>query len=205
MKREEKIQLSRRRILDGALEEFSKQGYGASSLNNICTRQGISKGIIYHYFDTKDALFLACVEECFQRLTEYLQTEMRQETDTFDEMLEEYFMVRMAFFKYHPVYQRIFCDAMITPPAHLNEDIQRIKHDFDMINRSIMEKIFEQVTLRSNITKAEIIDTFRQFQDFINVRYQMTGIGEQEFEAREKSCRKALNILLYGIVERKEN
>ncbi|MDY3250537.1 MAG: TetR/AcrR family transcriptional regulator [Candidatus Choladocola sp.] len=205
MKREEKIQLSRRRILDGALEEFSKQGYGASSLNNICTRQGISKGIIYHYFDTKDALFLACVEECFQRLTEYLRTEMRQETDTFDEMLEEYFMVRMAFFKYHPVYQRIFCDAMITPPAHLNEDIQRIKHDFDMINRSIMEKIFEQVTLRSNITKAEIIDTFRQFQDFINVRYQMTGIGEQEFEAREKSCRKALNILLYGIVERKEN
>ena len=205
MKREEKIQLSRRRILDSALEEFSKQGYGASSLNNICTRQGISKGIIYHYFDTKDALFLACVEECFQRLTEYLRTEMRQETDTFDEMLEEYFMVRMAFFKYHPVYQRIFCDAMITPPAHLNEDIQRIKHDFDMINRSIMEKIFEQVTLRSNITKAEIIDTFRQFQDFINVRYQMTGIGEQEFEAREKSCRKALNILLYGIVERKEN
>ena len=187
------------------MEEFSKQGYGASSLNNICTRQGISKGIIYHYFDTKDALFLACVEECFQRLTEYLRTEMRQETDTFDEMLEEYFMVRMAFFKYHPVYQRIFCDAMITPPAHLNEDIQRIKHDFDMINRSIMEKIFEQVTLRSNITKAEIIDTFRQFQDFINVRYQMTGIGEQEFEAREKSCRKALNILLYGIVERKEN
>ncbi len=51
--------------MDSALNEFSKQGYSASSINTICSAQGISKGIIYHYFKTKDDLFLACVEECF--------------------------------------------------------------------------------------------------------------------------------------------
>ena len=63
MKREEKIRQTRRRIMDSALKEFSERGYGASSVNNICVAEDISKGIIYHYFDSKDALFLACVEE----------------------------------------------------------------------------------------------------------------------------------------------
>ena len=63
MKREEKNQQTRRRILDSALDEFSKQGYGASSINAVCATQDISKGIIYHYFKTKDDLFLSCVEE----------------------------------------------------------------------------------------------------------------------------------------------
>ena len=48
--------------MDNALEEFARQGYGASSVNAVCSAQGISKGIIYHYFKTKDALYLACVE-----------------------------------------------------------------------------------------------------------------------------------------------
>ena len=54
MKRQEKNQKTKRRILDGALSEFSEQGYGASSINALCSAQGISKGIIYHYFKTKD-------------------------------------------------------------------------------------------------------------------------------------------------------
>ena len=52
MKREEKNQQTRRRILDSELDEFSKQGYGASSINAVCATQDISKGIIYHYFKT---------------------------------------------------------------------------------------------------------------------------------------------------------
>ena len=64
--------------MDSALAEFSGQGYGASSVNNICSAQGISKGIIYHYFKTKDDLFLACVKECFSLLTAYLSKRMQQ-------------------------------------------------------------------------------------------------------------------------------
>ena len=75
LKREEKNQQTRRRIMDSALAEFSKKGYGASSVNTICSAENISKGIIYHYFSTKDDLFLACVEECFTLLTEYLKKE----------------------------------------------------------------------------------------------------------------------------------
>lgn len=38
MKREEKNALSRQRILEAALEEFSQKGYEAASLNNIAAK-----------------------------------------------------------------------------------------------------------------------------------------------------------------------
>ncbi len=125
MKREEKNQQMRRRIMDSALAEFSMQGYGGSSINTICAAQDISKGIVYHYFETKDILYLACVEECFQRLTEYVRANIVEEQSGVEEQLENYFTVRMAFFRTYPVYQRIYCEALISPPVHLSGEIQK--------------------------------------------------------------------------------
>lgn len=201
MKREEKNQQTRRRIMDSALAEFSKQGYGASSINTICSAQDISKGIVYHYFETKDGLFLACVEECFQRLTEYIRANMIKQGDI-GFCLEAYFAIRTKFFHSYPVYQRIFCEAVISPPAHLRAGIQACKQDFDELNLQILERLLAPLSLRPGISKGEVMETFRQFQDFINIRYQMSDTNGPEFEAREENCRKALDILLYGVIER---
>lgn len=73
MNRKEKNALSRQRILEAALEEFSRRGYEAASLSNVCAEKGISKGIIYHHFKDKDELFLLCVEDCFTQVSAYLQ------------------------------------------------------------------------------------------------------------------------------------
>lgn len=204
MKREEKNQQTRRRIMDSALAEFSRQGYGASSVNTICGAQDLSKGIIYHYFETKDALYLACVEECFQLLTQYLKEGLSGGQSP-QEQLESYFTVRMNFFREYPVYQPIFCEAVISPPVHLAADIQVRKQPFDALNAEILERLLEPLPLRPHITRAEVVETFRQFQDFINAKYQTASMGPREFEMRDESCRRALNILLYGIIERKED
>lgn len=199
MKREEKNQQTKRRILDGALSEFSEQGYGASSINALCSAQGISKGIIYHYFSSKDDLFLACVDECFRLLTAYLDKSMQTVTGNVEKQLEGYFAARLSFFTEHPVYQRIFCEAVVTPPAHLREEVQKCKKSFDALNLQILEHILNPIQLQSEITREEVIDTFREFQDFINAQYQTAA-----FEEHEKRCRKVIKVLLYGVIDRKE-
>lgn len=204
MKREEKNQKMRRRIMDSALAEFSKQGYGISSINTICTAQNISKGIVYHYFETKDALYLACIEECFQQLTEYIRTNIPDENISLEKHLEKYFSLRTHFFQTYPVYQRIFCEAVITPPAHLKAEIQKCKWNFDTLNTQILKRLLSPVALRSDISINEVIEVFRQFQDFINIRYQMTDLNHHTFELREENCLRALNILLYGVIQRKD-
>ena len=204
MKREEKNQQTRRRILESALAEFSEQGYGASSVNTISNGEGLSKGIIYHYFPTKDDLYLACVEECFQMLTGHLQSHTNMEGQTAEERLEQYFRVRLDFFEQNPQYQRIFCDAVIMPPAHLEASIQEKKAPLDRFNIDSLNRMLEPVSLRSDLSREDVVDTSRQYQDYINARYQMTGSEKIDIRDHEESCRRALRILLYGVVERKE-
>ena len=192
----------RRRILDGALAEFSAQGYSGSSINTICAAQNLSKGIVYHYFATKDALYLACMEECFRRLTEYVRANFSAEDGRIEAQLEKYFSVRMAFFRENPVYQRLYCEAVTTPPAHLISNIRACRQDFDAFNVQILEKLLGSIALRSGISMADAIETFRQYQDFINLRHQMNAANGQSVEAHEDDCQRMLGILLYGIIER---
>ena len=46
-------------ILDAALACFSEKGFAATRMDDVAARAGISKGTIYLYFDSKEALFKA--------------------------------------------------------------------------------------------------------------------------------------------------
>src|SRR3982074_1984469 len=53
----------RRQIMEGAREVFLTQGFDAASMGEIARQAGVSKGTLYVYFDSKEALFEAIVEE----------------------------------------------------------------------------------------------------------------------------------------------
>ncbi|MFE2994691.1 TetR/AcrR family transcriptional regulator [Nocardia sp. NPDC059246] len=46
-------------LLDAALALFAEQGFGATSIPEICARGGLTKGAFYSNFADKDELFLA--------------------------------------------------------------------------------------------------------------------------------------------------
>ncbi len=193
--------MARRRIMDQALQEFSAHGYGGSSINTICAGEGISKGVVYHYFGSKDELFLACVRECFDSLTAYIRENFHPE-GTVDQQLTAYFRVRSDFFAEHPFFQRIFCDAVITPPEHLRPQILECRQEFNELNEQIFRNMLAGTELRPGLDRKEVIQNFSQYQDFINVRYQMNKDADA-FRSREEECRKAMDILLYGIVQKR--
>ena len=47
---------SRQRILDAALKVFAKQGYHSATVDAIAKTAGISKGLMYNYFKSKDEM-----------------------------------------------------------------------------------------------------------------------------------------------------
>jgi AcrR family transcriptional regulator len=49
----------RLQILDGARRVFLASGFDAASMNEIARAAGVSKGTLYVYFDSKEALFAA--------------------------------------------------------------------------------------------------------------------------------------------------
>ncbi|SFJ69919.1 TetR/AcrR family transcriptional regulator [Celeribacter neptunius] len=53
----------RGQILNGAWKAFVDQGFDAATMNSICKTAGVSKGTLYVYFENKEDLFVALVEE----------------------------------------------------------------------------------------------------------------------------------------------
>jgi AcrR family transcriptional regulator len=55
--------LKRRQVLEGAREIFMSAGFDAASMNDIARAAGVSKGTLYAYFESKEALFEALIRE----------------------------------------------------------------------------------------------------------------------------------------------
>jgi AcrR family transcriptional regulator len=53
----------RKQIMDAALELFASKGYSNCSISQLAAQAGISKGLMYNYFDSKEALLMAIIEE----------------------------------------------------------------------------------------------------------------------------------------------
>ena len=49
--------------MDAALELFASEGYSHCSISQLASHAGISKGLMYNYFDSKEALLIAIIED----------------------------------------------------------------------------------------------------------------------------------------------
>lgn len=59
----------RETVLRRAIDLFNRQGYDATSLNDLAGDLGVSKSAIYHHFDSKEALLAAALDEALEGLS----------------------------------------------------------------------------------------------------------------------------------------
>jgi AcrR family transcriptional regulator len=64
------VDARRDQLLHVAGELFAHQPYPAVHLEKIAARAGVSLGLIYHYFDDKQALFAAVVDKAIEELAQ---------------------------------------------------------------------------------------------------------------------------------------
>jgi AcrR family transcriptional regulator len=53
----------RQEILDGAIRVFARNGYDKASISDIANELGISQGLCYRYFPSKEAIYDAAIDE----------------------------------------------------------------------------------------------------------------------------------------------
>jgi AcrR family transcriptional regulator len=59
-------------IKDTGLELFSKEGFHSTSIRMIAKKAGISKGLMYNYYESKDELLLEIINDGFAKLMSYI-------------------------------------------------------------------------------------------------------------------------------------
>lgn len=60
------------RLMQAALARFAERGYDATGVAEICAAAGVSKGAFYHHFASKQALFLALLDDWLCRLDDQM-------------------------------------------------------------------------------------------------------------------------------------
>ncbi|MEO7075761.1 MAG: TetR/AcrR family transcriptional regulator [Ktedonobacterales bacterium] len=61
-RREQQAEQRRAQLIDTALDLFAEKGVESTTIKDIATHADVAQGLVYHYFDSKDALFMAVIE-----------------------------------------------------------------------------------------------------------------------------------------------
>lgn len=72
-----------------ALSLFIEKGFAATRLDEVAARAGVSKGTLYLYFDSKEALFKAVIEEGVVPLFEEFEAKLETLKDDPERLLRE--------------------------------------------------------------------------------------------------------------------
>ena len=69
----EKIrEVRKKEIMDTALELFANEGFHATSVSKIAAKAGISKGLLYNYWDSKEELIRSIIFAGLDNLTRFV-------------------------------------------------------------------------------------------------------------------------------------
>jgi TetR/AcrR family transcriptional regulator len=68
IKRSRNAELTKKKLIRVATQEFAKHGFGGARTEVIATRANVNKGLIHHYFRTKENLYTAVLEHVYETM-----------------------------------------------------------------------------------------------------------------------------------------
>ena len=111
----------RERVINAAMKEFSK-GYKTACTDTIVREAGISKGLLFHYFGTKDGLFGFILQNaCNMVYNEYL-TLIDLEQKDFIEKIWQMTLLKMDLTYKHPALFEFLAKAYVELQENPNEE-----------------------------------------------------------------------------------
>lgn len=131
------------RILNAALKEFAQKGYDDASTNEIVKEAGISKGLLFHYFNTKKDLFLFLYDYSVEIIkTEYYGLINTNERDIFTRLRQIYLLKLEVYYKYPWLFDYFTKVAVYTESKEVKADMESRKKD---VLSTGYEKLFENI------------------------------------------------------------
>ena len=134
------------KILEAAIKEFADKGFEKASTNEIIREAGISKGILFHYFQNKKNLFLFVydyfIEICMDEF--YKKVDM-DERDFLQKILQIASLKLELVHKYPAIFK--FFEVAI------GEECTEIKSEIDERNKKLTDSNYSKVFNNIDISK----------------------------------------------------
>jgi TetR/AcrR family transcriptional regulator, fatty acid metabolism regulator protein len=124
-----------RRILDAAVRVFAAQGYDAARVGDIAKEAGVAYGLVYHYYESKDAVLEAVFREAWGRLLAAVA--LAEETDAdAAEQLELVVKIVLRAWRDDPDLVRLLVREVTRNP-HIQDELDEIGQAFASLERMV--------------------------------------------------------------------
>ncbi len=129
-------------IVNAALKEFARKGFDDASTNEIVKEAGISKGLLFHYFNTKKELFLFLFDYSVEILkAEYLALLNTDERDIFARYRHAA-LLKIDIIHKHPYVFDFIGVAAFTESEEVREELETRKSE---LHANSLAKLFENI------------------------------------------------------------
>ena len=120
----------RDRLINSALEEFGRNKFEKASTNTIVKNAGISKGLLYHYFESKDSLYTYLTEFSLKTTAVAVVDAVDWNEPDLLKRIKEIALIKVKIFSQYP-HILTFTDAIFgnRSTAELKETIEKYVPD----------------------------------------------------------------------------
>ena len=157
------------RIITAGIREFAENGYALASTNRICQNAGISKGLLFHYFETKQQFYTYLGNYLAENIKPLIVQILNIKETRFNEFINRVFEIGINFWVKNldliSFYERVKSDRIFDPMEEINGELKtnlcsklqsftEIRKDIDF--EIIYEILINDITFL--ITESEILN-----------------------------------------------
>ena len=197
----------RERIIQACLTEFAAKGYEQASTNEMVKRAGISKGLLFHYFGSKKALYLYLVDHAIEKiLASYASYPIEYSEEIFTR-LRQIGMVKLKLSLAYPEMTKVLVEAFVASPEDIRQEIQQ---KYAELYAKLAPPIFRGLDLskfRPEVKPDKALEVLTMFLDALEQKYRKAYQGHEQdlFKDVEQimaEYEEYFEILKYGMYVR---
>lgn len=143
------------RILNVAIEEFAENGYKATSTNVICKRANISKGLLYHYYNSKENIYITVVRHVIDTFKRNIAINIKESNKKGIDYVEEYFDIKFKFFRENPLYSKIIVNLVIDNNI---EKAMGLSIEYQNYNNDLIYDVIKNIDINPKFNKEKAFE-----------------------------------------------
>jgi TetR/AcrR family transcriptional regulator len=188
------------RIINAAIKEFAQKGYSNASTNEIVKEAGISKGLLFHYFQNKKQLFLFLFDTCVELITDDFYKKIDLSETDFFQRIRQSVLIKMELLAQYPDLFKFVEKAYMDDAADIQAEMQKKIRELNHIN---IGKIYEGIDVskfRNDIDIQKIFKiitwTFEKLSDEELYKAKLLPNYEIDYQKVQKEAEEYFEILI---------
>ena len=181
-------QKGKQKIFTAAMTLFESQGYFATTVEQITTEAGVSKGLVYNYFKSKDELLVGLIDDATDKMTSVAKT--FDSGDSMEESLLLFVDNYFSFLRNERQFLKLQLTLSLMP--ELNEVVSKPQKQRSALLLKMVHGWFSQAKVAESKSKARLLlamlDGIALHYLFIYDRYPLTSMKSQLMQAAKDLC-----------------